>query len=53
MQSMNPEKKSNAREENILRKWGLDSVVRQFIRSISTTVSQALRDSLKSFLSKK
>lgn len=50
---MNPDKKSNTRDENKLRKWGLDSVVRQFVRSISTTISQALRHSLKNFLSRK
>ena len=50
---MNTERELNTKKENLLRKWGLESVVRQFIRSISTTISQALRDSLKSLISKK
>ncbi len=50
---MNTETETNVKKNTILRKWGLDSVVRQFVRSISTTISQALRDSLKSLLTKK
>lgn len=41
------------KKENILRKWGLESVIRQFVRSIATTISQTLRDTLRSMLSKK
>lgn len=41
------------KKENVLRKWGLEGVVRQFVRSISTALSQAMRDVLRNFLSKK
>jgi hypothetical protein len=50
---MNAERELNTKKENVLRKWGLESVVRQFVRSIATSLSQALRESLRTFLSKK
>lgn len=50
---MNTNSEFKERKDNLLRKYGLESVVRQFVRSISTTISQALRDSLKNFLSRK
>lgn len=50
---MNTEKEFSTKKENLLRKWGLESIMRQFIRSISTTLTQVLRDALKNFLSKK
>ncbi|MBL7838624.1 MAG: hypothetical protein JNJ75_00650 [Cyclobacteriaceae bacterium] len=50
---MNAEPQSNARKENFLRKWGLENLFRQVIRSISTTLSQAIRELLRNLLSKK
>jgi hypothetical protein len=45
---MNTEKELSTKKENLLHKWGLESVVRQFIRSVSTTLTQILRDAYKS-----
>jgi hypothetical protein len=45
---MNTEKELSTKKENLLRKWGLESVVRQFILSVSTTLTQILRDAYKS-----
>lgn len=50
---MTPQDQLNSKKESLLRKWGLESVVRQFMRSITTSLSQALREALRSFLSKK
>lgn len=50
---MNSDREINSRKESILRKWGLESIVRQFIRSIGTTLTQVLREAFKNLLSKK
>jgi hypothetical protein len=50
---MNPVQETNTRKENFLRKWGLENLFRQVIRSISTTLSQVIRELLRNIFSKK
>jgi hypothetical protein len=41
------------KEKNMMRKLGLDTILRQFIRSISITISHAVTNALRGWLAKR
>lgn len=47
------EPKPLPKENNLLRKLGLETILRQFVRSIATTVSHSITNVLRGWLSNK